>query len=255
MATTTPNYGWTVPTSTDLVKDGATAIETLGDAVDATVFANANAAIAKSIVDAKGDLIAGTAADTVARLASSGVNDQVLTIDTSTATGLKWAAVAAGPVQLATASLAGVSTYTFSSISGAYKTLYLELKDSRDNSGESMTIRINGSSAANYIDTRTQAGGTTPSASTGAQQWRTSNNANSVSTTETSAFSLWFPNYSQTNIFKSYYGYSLSTNGPTYWIIGYNSLTGNQTSAITSLTVNNNAVNWVAGTLTLYGVN
>ena len=39
MATTTPNYGWTVPTSTDLVKDGATAIETLGDSADATVKA------------------------------------------------------------------------------------------------------------------------------------------------------------------------------------------------------------------------
>ena len=38
MVTTTPNYGWPVPTSTDLVKDGATAIEALGDAIDATVF-------------------------------------------------------------------------------------------------------------------------------------------------------------------------------------------------------------------------
>lgn len=37
MATTTPNNGWTVPTSTDYVKDGATAIETLGDAIDASV--------------------------------------------------------------------------------------------------------------------------------------------------------------------------------------------------------------------------
>ena len=36
MATTTPNFGWTVPTSSDLVKDGATAIETLGDSVDAS---------------------------------------------------------------------------------------------------------------------------------------------------------------------------------------------------------------------------
>ena len=36
MATTTPNFGWTVPTSTDLVKNGATAIETLGDSVDAS---------------------------------------------------------------------------------------------------------------------------------------------------------------------------------------------------------------------------
>jgi hypothetical protein len=39
MATTTPNYGWPVPTSTDFVKDGAQAIEDLGDAIDATVFA------------------------------------------------------------------------------------------------------------------------------------------------------------------------------------------------------------------------
>ena len=36
MATTTPNFGWTVPTSSDLVKNGATAIETLGDSVDAS---------------------------------------------------------------------------------------------------------------------------------------------------------------------------------------------------------------------------
>jgi hypothetical protein len=38
MATTTPNYGWDVPTSTDYVKDGATAIETLGDDIDATLY-------------------------------------------------------------------------------------------------------------------------------------------------------------------------------------------------------------------------
>jgi hypothetical protein len=38
MATVTPNYSWPVPTSTDLVKDGASAIEALGDAIDATVF-------------------------------------------------------------------------------------------------------------------------------------------------------------------------------------------------------------------------
>jgi hypothetical protein len=37
MATTTPNFGWSVPTSTDLVKDGATAIETLGDSIDASL--------------------------------------------------------------------------------------------------------------------------------------------------------------------------------------------------------------------------
>jgi len=38
MATVTPNYGWDVPTSTDYVKDGATAIETLGDDIDSTLY-------------------------------------------------------------------------------------------------------------------------------------------------------------------------------------------------------------------------
>lgn len=35
MATTTPVFGWPVPTSTDLVTNGATAIESLGDSIDA----------------------------------------------------------------------------------------------------------------------------------------------------------------------------------------------------------------------------
>ena len=40
MATTTPNYLWSVPTSSDLVKNGATAIETLGDSVDASLWSS-----------------------------------------------------------------------------------------------------------------------------------------------------------------------------------------------------------------------
>ena len=46
-------------------------------------------------IDAKGDLIGGTGADTFARLAV-GANDTVLTADSTAATGLKWAAVAGG---------------------------------------------------------------------------------------------------------------------------------------------------------------
>jgi hypothetical protein len=38
MATTTPFYQWSVPTSSDLVKNGATAIETLGDSVDDSLW-------------------------------------------------------------------------------------------------------------------------------------------------------------------------------------------------------------------------
>jgi hypothetical protein len=115
MATTTPNFGWPVPTSTDLVKDGATAIEALGDGIDASlldlkggttgqVLAKASNtdldyswvttddanAIQNSIVDAKGDLIGATANDTPARLAV-GNNGETLIADSTAATGLKWA--------------------------------------------------------------------------------------------------------------------------------------------------------------------
>ena len=51
--------------------------------------------IQETITDAKGDIIAATAADAVARLAV-GANDTILTADSSTATGLKWAAPAGG---------------------------------------------------------------------------------------------------------------------------------------------------------------
>lgn len=93
MATTT-NYSWATPDDTDLVKDGAAAIRTLGSSIDTTVFNNAGAAIAKSIVDAKGDLIAATAADAVSRLAV-GADGTVLTADSNEATGIKWATTGA----------------------------------------------------------------------------------------------------------------------------------------------------------------
>jgi hypothetical protein len=55
----------------------------------------ANGAVAKSIVDAKGDLIAATAADTVSRLAV-GTDGQVLTADSTASTGMKWATASGG---------------------------------------------------------------------------------------------------------------------------------------------------------------
>jgi hypothetical protein len=55
----------------------------------------ANGAVPASIVDAKGDIIAATAADAVSRLAV-GTNGQVLMADSTTATGLKWGVAGGG---------------------------------------------------------------------------------------------------------------------------------------------------------------
>lgn len=111
---TTSNFGWTTPADTDLVKDGAAAIRTLGNGVDTSMAQlkggttgqvlsktsntdmaftwvtqdDANA-IQNAIIDAKGDIITGTANDTPAIL-SVGSNGSTLVADSSTATGLRW---------------------------------------------------------------------------------------------------------------------------------------------------------------------
>lgn len=142
MATTTTNFGWDIPQSTDLVKDGATAIATLGQDIDTALVdlkggttgqvlaKNSNTdldftwvaqddsnAIQNAIVDAKGDLISATAADTPARLAV-GTNGQVLTVDSTTSTGLKWATPAGGGkvLQVVSTNTSTVTTTT----SGSY---------------------------------------------------------------------------------------------------------------------------------------
>lgn len=52
--------------------------------------------VAKSLVDAKGDLIVATAAGTVARLPVGATTGHVLTVDPAESTGLKWAAGGGG---------------------------------------------------------------------------------------------------------------------------------------------------------------
>jgi hypothetical protein len=107
--------------------------------------------IQPTIVDAKGDIIAATAADTPARLAV-GANDTVLTADSAEATGLKWAAVASGDVWTQVGSVAtsaGASTYTISGISGKDKLFVLWTGSLTGNSAE-VGVRINGE-ASGYI--------------------------------------------------------------------------------------------------------
>ena len=123
MANTT-NFNWETPDDTDLVKDGAAAIRTLGSSIDTSfvdlkggttgqVLSKASNtdldyswvttddanAIQNAIVDAKGDLIAASAADTPARLAV-GNNGETLVADSSQSTGLRWnpAATMANPI-------------------------------------------------------------------------------------------------------------------------------------------------------------
>ncbi len=66
---------------------------TAGDILEIITFTafDLATAIPNTIVDAKGDLLAGTAADTVGKL-TVGTNGTVLMADSSTATGLKWSA-------------------------------------------------------------------------------------------------------------------------------------------------------------------
>jgi hypothetical protein len=154
MATTT-NYSWTTPDDTALVKDGAAAIRSLGTAIDSTVFTNAGNAIAKTIVDAKGDLIVATAADTVARLASSASNGDLLTVDTSTASGLKWAAPGGAGANWSLlnsggTALTGAQTITVSGISGADKILVLIDSASSASANSYIRVRFNTDTGSNY---------------------------------------------------------------------------------------------------------
>jgi len=101
MATTTPNFGWSVPTSTDLVKDGATAIETLGDSIDA------------SLVDLKG----GTTGQVLSKNSNTDMDFTWIEQDDSTMafnaqTGTTYTLVAADLNKWVTCSNAGAITVT-----------------------------------------------------------------------------------------------------------------------------------------------
>lgn len=114
-------------------------------------------AIQNTIVDAKGDLITATAADTPARLAV-GTNGQVLTADSAEATGLKWATASSGGyTSLASGTLSG-SSLSLTSISDAYVDLYLILTNINFSaSGLQFQMRLNGDSTTSYYSSGTYA--------------------------------------------------------------------------------------------------
>jgi hypothetical protein len=102
MATTTTNFGWDIPQSTDLVKDGATAIATLGQDIDTALL----------------DLKGGTTGQVLSKASNTDLDytwisqdDVTLTINPQTGTTYTFAAVDANN-SLVTASNASAQTYT-----------------------------------------------------------------------------------------------------------------------------------------------
>lgn len=152
MATTT-NYGWTTPDDTALVKDGAAAIRSLGSSIDSTLKTQIDAQIPDSIIDAKGDLISATAADTPARLAV-GTDGQVLTADSTASTGIKWATSASWSPNLTLlnaggTALTGATTITVNVSSYDYYFVRI-VGASSVNATSIMSLRLNGDSGNNY---------------------------------------------------------------------------------------------------------
>jgi hypothetical protein len=143
MANPTSNFGWQMPTPTDLVTDLPADFEVFGQAVDTSladlkggttdqvlakpsntdmdfkwVTSDDANAIQNAIVDAKGDLIAASAADTPARLAVGGDYGFLQSIGAES-TGLKWND-GAWTTYTPTVT-AGSGTYTTITVNGGYQ--------------------------------------------------------------------------------------------------------------------------------------
>lgn len=173
---TTSNFGWTTPADTDLVKDGALAIRTLGNGIDTSMAQlkggttgqvlsktsntdmaftwvtqdDANA-IQNTIVDAKGDLISASGNDVPARLAV-GSNGQTLVPDSAVSTGLKWSnnAPMGGLANISTTSLSGSGTVTVSNL-GGYSRIHLIIDGaSSASAGSTILLRFNSDTGNNY---------------------------------------------------------------------------------------------------------
>jgi hypothetical protein len=257
---TTPNYSWVMPDPTDFVTDLPADFEIFGDAVDATVDGIetiANAALPETIIDAAGDLIYGSAADTAARLAIGTVG-QVLTVN-SGATAPEWAAPAgAAPngytlLNAGGTALTGAATITVSGISGQ-RSLLIRVQGASSVSGSSyIGIRVNADSGGNYDVGFFEFGATAnnfnnASASTEIWLGQMSNNAGSVV-----GGSVWLDGTNTTS-FKALTAQGMSSTGGGSGQLGFvHGGIYKGTSAITSVSAISNSGNFDAGTLFVYG--
>jgi hypothetical protein len=203
----------------------------------------------KSLVDAKGDLIAATADNTPARLAV-GNNGETLVADSSTSTGLKWA-TPSGMVQLATGTMSG-SGVAITSIPATYTDLILKVTNFRGSSADKIAIRYNNDASSNYNRSDSNSVlnttfSTTYFNATGSQNSATGNGV----------LNLSVYNYANTSIWKLS-DYTALTNNETtstkFNFIREGSFY-NQTAAISRIDLlPESGGTWSAGTYTLYGV-
>src|SRR5690606_3773631 len=107
---TTPNYNLRYPELTD-APNAPLAFRNLAEDVEGVLDSLDVDSIPETLVNAKGDLIVATAADTVARLAV-GSNGQVLTADSSAASGVKWAGTPTSGAQTAYVATSGAPSST-----------------------------------------------------------------------------------------------------------------------------------------------
>ena len=142
MATTT-NYGWTTPDDTALVKDGASAIRSLGTSVDTTTK-NLNPSTTLGDIEYR-----SSTANTNTRL-GIGTTGQVLTVSGGVPA---WATAGAGAENYALintggTTLTGAATFTVSGISA--KGIFLYIEDALVGSGDRLRITFNSDTANNY---------------------------------------------------------------------------------------------------------
>jgi len=208
MATTT-NYGWATPDNTDLVKDGALAIRTLGSSVDTTTKAlNPSTTL--------GDIEYRSAtANTNTRL-GIGSTGNVLTVSGGVPA---WAAPAGGGgMTLISEQAASASTgIDFNSISGSYKQLMLVWCGVEHSvSGSAFPIRFNSNSGSVYCNVSLSANTTTISSTIEVNTslysgnnlaWSPfGNNANTSSVQDSVNGYLLIDNYSSSTKAKFYHG-------------------------------------------------